>query len=488
VSAAPSELVDTTKIVMADIAWQGWLLIPLGLAAATISSALGSIMVAPRTLQAIANDEIFPTPKFNLWLKKGKGTTNEPVNASIITVIIAAIFIMMGGINSVAKIISMFFMVTYGSLSLISFLNHFSADPSYRPTFKSRWYISLFGAIASFGLMFFMNPGYAVIAISLMIILYLTIAYYNKDKKNLALIFQGVIFQINHKIQVFLQKAEKEENKSWRPSIVAISKNSFKRLGGFDLLRWLSQKYGFGTYIHQIEGYLSKETHQKALEEKNRLIKMSELTKSNIFVDTLISPSYTSSIAQIIQLPGIAGTENNLLLFEFSKNDPQDLKDIIDNFNLITSVSFDVMILGASERGFGLKKEIHIWITPKDYKNANLMILIAYIIIGHPDWKGAEIKIFAIFPESKIDKEKNNLFELIDKGQLPISKQNITIISRKNEINSVDLINQMSVDADLTIVGFLPEIVKKYGIEKFLKYDKIGNILFIHNADPIEIK
>ncbi|HHH52702.1 MAG TPA: amino acid permease, partial [Bacteroidetes bacterium] len=88
VSAAPSELVDTTKIVMADIAWQGWLLIPLGLAAATISSALGSIMVAPRTLQAIANDEIFPTPKFNLWLKKGKGTTNEPVNASIITVII----------------------------------------------------------------------------------------------------------------------------------------------------------------------------------------------------------------------------------------------------------------------------------------------------------------------------------------------------------------------------------------------------------------
>ena len=40
------------------------------------------------------------------------------------------------------RIISMFFMVTYGAICLISVLEHFAADPSYRPTFKSRWYIS----------------------------------------------------------------------------------------------------------------------------------------------------------------------------------------------------------------------------------------------------------------------------------------------------------------------------------------------------------
>ena len=73
VSASPADLADTSKLVMADIAVQGWWLIPVGLAAATISSALGSIMVAPRTLQAIARDNIFPTPAANRWLGGGKG-------------------------------------------------------------------------------------------------------------------------------------------------------------------------------------------------------------------------------------------------------------------------------------------------------------------------------------------------------------------------------------------------------------------------------
>ena len=488
VSAPPEVLADTSRLVMADIAWQGWWLIPLGLAAATISSALGSIMVAPRTLQAIAKDEIFPTPLINKWLSKGKGKTLEPINASIVTILIAAIFIMAGGLDNVAKIISMFFMVTYGSLSLISFLNHFAADPSYRPKFKSRWYISLFGALASFGLMFFMNPAYAFIAILLMLGLYFLIAYYNKDKKSLALIFQGVIFQISHKIQVFLQKADKEQAKSWRPSVIAISHNTFKRLGGFELLKWISQKYGFGTYIHQIEGYLSRETNRQAIEDKKRLIKMAEISNSNIYVDTLVSPSFTSSIAQIIQLPGIAGTENNLLLFEFSKNNPEELHHIIDNFKLIKSVDFDVIILGASDRGFGLHKEIHIWISSKDYQNANLMILLAYIIIGHRDWKGAEIKIFAIFPENEIVKEKQRLYDLIDQGQLPISKHNIIFISKKPDMKNADTINQKSKDADLTILGFRPELIKRYGTEIFLRYNDIGNVLFVYNANSKEIK
>ncbi|MEZ4954441.1 MAG: amino acid permease [Saprospiraceae bacterium] len=196
ISASPQDLADTSKLIMADIAWQGWWLVPLGLAAATISSALGSIMVAPRTLQAIARDQIFPTPKLNYWLSRGKGQNDEPFNASVVTIMIAAVFIMAGALDSVAQVISMFFMVTYGSLCLISFLNHFAADPSYRPKFRSKWIISLFGAVACFGLMFFMNPGYATIAIVMMVLLYFLIAHYNQDKQSLALIFKRGHFPV----------------------------------------------------------------------------------------------------------------------------------------------------------------------------------------------------------------------------------------------------------------------------------------------------
>ena len=228
ISASPADLANTDRLVMADIAWQGWWLIPLGLAAATISSALGSIMVAPRTLQAIAKDQILPNPKINYWLSRGRGKKLEPFNATVVTVLIALFFVLLGELDAVARIISLFFMVTYGSLCLISFLQHFAADPSYRPTFKSKWFISLFGAIACFGLMFLMDPGFALLAIFALGLFYVIVNYYNPDKNNLALIFQGVFFQLSRRVQVFLQKAEKEETGSWRPSVVCISESSFE--------------------------------------------------------------------------------------------------------------------------------------------------------------------------------------------------------------------------------------------------------------------
>ena len=487
-SASPTDLANTNHLVMADIAWQGWWIIPIGLAAATVSSALGSLMVAPRTLQAIARDGIFPTLRVNSWLSKGKGRNDEPFNATVITIAMALIFVMMGELDFVAEIISMFFMVTYGTLNLISFLQHFAADPSYRPTFKSRWWISLFGAIACFGLMFFMNAGYAILAIVMMLIFYVIINHYNPEKKNIALIFQGVIFQFSRQIQVFLQKADKEQTASWRPSAVCISENSFERLAAFDLLRWISQKYGFGTYIHKIEGYLSKETHMKAAEAKKRLIKMAEASDSNIYIDTMVSPSYTSTIAQVIQLPGISGTDNNLLILEYSKHDPGNLTAIIDNFKLIKSVDFDVIILGSTERGYGLKKEIHIWITQKDYDNANLMILLSYIILGHKDWNNGLIKIFAVFPEKTLEEERQNLFELIDAGQLPISKNNIRLISQTGEKDLKAIICSKSKDADLTILGVRDELIKKQGVEVFEGLQNVGNTIFVNAAEEKLIK
>ncbi|MBB4079741.1 amino acid transporter [Lewinella aquimaris] len=487
-SAPPEVLADTSTLVMADIAWQGWWIIPLGLAAATISSALGSILVAPRTLQAIAADNIFPATGINQFLARGKGDRNEPYNASLITVVLAAFFIMLGALDSVAEIISMFFMVTYGSLCLISFLNHFAADPSYRPTFRSKWYVSLFGAIACFGLMFFMNSTYAATAVVLIGLLYVYIAYSNPDKRSLALIFQGVIFQISRRIQIFLQKADKEEKKSWRPSMIAVSDATFTRLGAFDLLRWLSQKYGFGTYLHYINGYLSHDTSEAAAETKKRIIRMAEATESRIYVDTIVSPSYTSAIAQIIQFPGIAGTENNLLLLEYSKQTGEGLDDIIDNFKLIKSVDFNIGILGLSERGFGLKRTIHVWITRAHYESANLMILLAYIMTGHSDWKNAEIKLFAVFEESKLAEEEQRMYDLIETGQLPISRNNIDVLCRLDNTDSRSVIATKSGEADLVILGFRDEALKRMKEDLFAGYEEIGNVLFVNAAEEVKIR
>ncbi len=486
IAASPEEL-DGDQLVMSKIAVWGPI-IPIGLAAATISSAIGSVLVAPRTLQALAGDKIVPAPAFTSWLAKGKGEKGEPFNATIVTSLIAFVFVALGNVDFVAQVISMFFMVTYGAICLISFLQHFAADPSYRPDFKSRWFISLLGALLTIYLMFRMNGVYAFISITVMVLIYFAITNLKKDKEGMAKIFQGVIFQLSRRLQVFLQKAEKEDFDNWRPSVICISKDFFQRPSAFNLMSWISHRYGFGTYIHYLEGYYSKEGHAMAGEELKRLIKVAGTSGSNVYLDTMISPSFTSAVAQAIQLPSVSGKEVNMVMFEYSKNAPDNLRYIIDNFTLVKSAELDIAILGTSDKGFGVNSHIHIWITPNEIENATLMILMGYVIMGHPEWRKAHIKISAVFPETEISEVQGVLLELIKTGRLPISPNNVELIPQQEGVAIKEIINQKSKDADLTMVGFRSEAIKSREMELFEGFEDIGNILFINTTKEKEIE
>jgi amino acid transporter len=487
VSASPEDL-SGEQLIMSKIAIWGIWVIPIGLAASTISSAIGSVMVAPRTLQALTYDRLFPLPRLNRFLSKGKKESNEPFNASLITCIIAFAVVSVGSLNIVAEIISMFFMVTYGALCLISFLNHWGSDPSYRPTFRSRWYISLIGFLMSVWLMFKINWIYALVAIASMILIYMIISRYHKERRGLQSIFRGAIIQLNRKLQVYLQKSTRiKKSEEWRPAAVCISSASFIREEAFYLLEWIAHKYGFGTYIHLIEGYYSKQTHDEAQEMLNKLIEKAEQRRNNVYIDTLISPSYTSAIAQTIQLPGISGMDNNMMIFEYDKSNPAELEQIIDNFKLVKAGNYDVCILGSSHKRFNFKNGIHVWIRSFDYQNSNLMILLSYIISGHPDWNKSEIKIFDICKEEELDKTRENLLELVKTGRIPITEKNIQIIKKDENVSSKLLINEHSAEAGLTIIGFRAEHIRHFGPELFSGYDAIGDVLFVNSHRQKEI-
>lgn len=479
-SASPEELVSN-QFIMGKIARWGMVFIPLGLAASTISSALGSVMVAPRTLQALANDSTFPLAIVNRWLGNGRREDNEPVHASLVTCTLAMVFVALGNVNAVARIISMFFMVTYGSLCLISFLNHFGSSPSYRPSFKSKWFLSLLGFLTALWVMFKIDTVYSLLAIFLMTLVYIYVNTYRSNRKGLASIFANAIFQINRNLQIYLQKKRTvKPDSEWRPSAICISKNSFDRDNAFRLLNWISYKYGFGTYLHRIEGYYSRTTYEQSKIELERLLK--NLDEDNyVYVDTIISPSYTSAVAQSIQIPGIAGMENNMLIFEYDKDNPDGLSEIIENFSLVNSGSFDVCILASSRKPIFYKNGIHIWIKTTDEDNANLMILLSFIILGHPDWRKGNIKIFDICKENEIKEVRQRMHDLLEGGRLPITKQNIEILVQKENVSAKTIINKYSADAGLTIMGFREESLKHEESRLFQGYDELGNILFVNS-------
>ncbi|MDR1153551.1 MAG: amino acid permease [Bacteroidales bacterium] len=488
VSAPQADLIED-QLIMSRIAFWGALVIPLGLAACTLSSALGFMMISPRTLQALACDRTFPFKRANILLARGKGKTREPFNASLVSIVIALVFILIGNVDMVAEIISMFFLITYGSLCLISFLNHFGSPPSYRPRFKSKWYFSLGGFLLSVWVMFMISPLYTIISYILIIAIYLYIEHYNKDQKGLMNIFKGAIFQLNRKLHVYIQKKRSNaEDEDWRPAAICISSNSLERDKVLDLMKWMSHQYGFGTYFHHIEGYYSKQTYADSQEVLRQLIDRQKEKESTLYIDTMISPSYTSAIAQAIQTPSISGMENNMVVFEFDRNHPEEITRILENVKLVKAGNFDICIFAASTPPVRFRNGIHIWIRTTDAMNANLMILLGYIIMSHPDWQKSQLKIFNICQSEQHEEAKRELEERINSGRLPITLTNIEMVQLPENQTISELITERSRHAGLTIIGFREEMIKhESALRFFTDFPAIGDILFVNASLSKEI-
>lgn len=311
----------------------------------------------------------------------------------------------------------------------------------------------------------------------------------NTDEYGLSDMVKGVLFQLTRRLKIISQRQYDNTNAlNWRPSFIGISTSTFTRLAPFDLMRWLSHYYGFGTFLHYIKGSLNKETSIEAKEKLSQLIKMGDESHSVIYVDTIISPSFKTAIAQLIQIPGLSGMDNNSILFEFNQDITDELPDIIEGCQFASILDYNLCVLRSSERHFGYKKKIHIWLTPGDYRNANFMILLSYIILGHPEWKEGEIEIFAAFEKKELNKEVSKLNDLIDKGRIPISRNNVNKVEWNKRSKTYEyLVSEHSESADLVIMGFSLDKVVSEGGNFFKKFTNIKDILFVRAGQKIII-
>ncbi|HKJ06177.1 MAG TPA: amino acid permease, partial [Flavobacteriaceae bacterium] len=119
-----------------------------GIWGATLSSALGGILGGPRILQAMSTDKV--TPKI---FRKGRGVNNEPVNALLLVFMIAQAGILIGELDVIARIVSMFYLTAYGFINISYFLESW-ANPDFLPTFKIKSWIGFVGFLACFAVMF----------------------------------------------------------------------------------------------------------------------------------------------------------------------------------------------------------------------------------------------------------------------------------------------------------------------------------------------
>ncbi|MEW6752690.1 MAG: hypothetical protein AB1505_17155 [Candidatus Latescibacterota bacterium] len=423
-------------------------------------------------------------------LASGTGAASEPRAATLLTGAVAVLFVGAGSVNFVARIISMFFMVTYGSLCAISFLEHFAARPSYRPTFRSSWYLSLLGAVACLLLMFQMDPVYAALALCAMAVIYRAVRATQQGRgDNLAAIFKAAMIQATRHMQVKLQSSPSARSEEqWRPAIIMVNSRTFERTAPLQFLGWLCHRHAVGTYLHHLPGPLDRAHFEESRSALEALIRTARGREPSVYVDTIVSPSMRSALAQSLQVPGIAGMENNTVLFEFSVHDPESVvTEVADGCHLAAATDMDMLVLRHGDRFFGGRSSIDIWLTWHDYRNAPLMLLLAYMLLGHPAWRRAEIRILAAVPEAEAAEEAARLGEMVASGRIPVSPRNLTVFPTAAEGSFDALVCEHSSHADLALFGFTPERLGARGVALFARHPERSDALFVCSRQEVRI-
>ncbi|XP_069554616.1 solute carrier family 12 member 8 isoform X1 [Brachyistius frenatus] len=103
----------------------------LGLYISSLASCMGGLYGAPRILQCIAQERVIPSLAF---LGKGKGPNRTPVAAICLTSLLTMAFIFIGGVNVLAPIVTINFMLTY---SFIDY-SYFSVAMTFQHQTKER--------------------------------------------------------------------------------------------------------------------------------------------------------------------------------------------------------------------------------------------------------------------------------------------------------------------------------------------------------------
>ncbi|MCA1757763.1 MAG: amino acid permease, partial [Bacteroidales bacterium] len=442
-SSTHSNLVGKV-MVMQEMAWFGPL-VYAGVIAATLSSALGSMMGAPRILQAFAKDNIFKRLKY---FALGSGTSNEPRRAIIITFLLSQSGVLLGDLDSVAPIITMFFILTYGTINLASFYEIISANPNFRPTFRfNHWSISLLGALGSLVIMFLINWIWASIAIIVATILFLGI-------KRAQLIVQwGDVLSgyAYHKARNALLKLEGENYhpKNWRPSILTLSGLAGSRMHLVKYANFLSSGRGLVSLAHIIEGDLES-LSKRRIEGEKLLRGFIREEKLKAFPVVVVDDNFADGLKAILQCHGIGGLRPNILLLGWS-DDPEKRESFSTIISLTKKMERSCLILNCRQKESWEHPvgAINIWWT--DSKNGAMMLLLAYLLKGNREWRDNPLRILRpVAQKADVENVEQEMREILQGGRI---EAEIVVIPTDRPLDAIK--HAMSPSA-LLFAGFEP--------------------------------
>ncbi|XP_071362865.1 solute carrier family 12 member 3 isoform X2 [Trachinotus anak] len=311
-------------------------LITAGIFGATLSSALACLVSAPKVFQCLCKDKLYPLIGF---FGKGYGKNDEPLRGYLLTYIIAACFILIAELNTIAPIISNFFLASYSLINFSCFHASITNSPGWRPSFRfyNKW-LSLLGAVCCAVIMFLLNWWAALIAFGIVIFL-LGYSLYKKPAVNWGSSMQAGSYNIALNQCVGLNHVE-DHVKNYRPQCLVLTGPPSSRPALVDLVNCFTKSLSLMMCGNVVTADSSTAVLEKA--SSDRHISWLNQRKVKSFYRGVVAPELRSGVNMLLQGAGLGRIKPNVLLTGFKKDWRSDTPQAVHNYIGILHDAFDL--------------------------------------------------------------------------------------------------------------------------------------------------
>ena len=444
-----------------------------GIWGATLSSALGGILGGPRILQAMSIDKV--TPRL---FAKGLGKSREPFYALILVFIIAEAGILIGELDVIARVVSMFYLTAYGFINIAFFLENW-ANPDFQPTFKVKRWIGLLGFIACFGVMFKLDMlamfGALVVIGGL---------YFLLQRKEIKIKSNDVWLSVwENIVNKGLKRINSDDNvtSNWNPNIILFSGQSEHQYYLLELSKAVSGRTGIVTNFKLV----IDKNNSKPFKRTEQIIRDETFEELDIFARQIKVDSIYKGITTIATSFGFSGVEPNTVMMGWPKG-LENSSEYAEMTETLLYLDYNLLYLDFDKAAkFGDYSTVDLWWRETDSKNAEMMLNIARFIISSPKWNNTAVRVlFVNNNNADNDAIHSKIKKLVEDLRVLVE---IKIIDNAVEqIPFYNLIAQYSVATDLTLIG-----IPNYKIEEqaafVLKtnhlFETIGSTLLVKAAN-----
>jgi solute carrier family 12 (sodium/potassium/chloride transporter), member 2 len=414
-----------------------------GLLGATLSSALTSLVGAPRILVALVDDRVIPDVGGIGRLSRG-----EPRRAMAASGVLVLAALLLRDLNAIAPLLSMFFLIAYGVINLVVLVESSLGLQSYRPTLHVPRWVPFLGATGSVFAMFIVNPSVALVAVAVVVALYAMILRRgvtgHDDSRS------GIFAAVAEWAAARATEFEANNPRAWKPNLLVPVQDTAEVRGAFQLLYEMVR----------VEGSIKLLGVAAQADVADVSARMAALTRDfrqkRVFTtwSVLDSTDWISGIVGGLQALRSAFFRPNILFLELGEE--EDDAGLAALWSEARRLRVGLALFADHPKaGLGKRNVIHLWFppalvarpVPEALEQGGMHLALLMALRLQRAW-GARLRVYALAPdEAGLPAARAWLHDLADRARLPAQ------VALLAELGGVEEALPRAPQSDLDILG-----------------------------------